>query len=60
MADLSQFIVITHNKETMEAVDTLYGVTMTSLGVSARYRGARYRASEALHAAVGVWSWIRS
>ena len=34
MADLSQFIVITHNKKTMEAVDTLYGVTMTSPGVS--------------------------
>jgi chromosome segregation protein len=34
MSDLSQFIVITHNKKTMEAVDTLYGVTMTSPGVS--------------------------
>ena len=34
MADLSQFIVITHNKKTMEAVDTLYGVTMTTPGVS--------------------------
>jgi chromosome segregation protein len=34
MSDLSQFIVITHNKKTMEAVDTLYGVTMTNPGVS--------------------------
>lgn len=34
MSDLSQFIVITHNKKTMECVDTLYGVTMTSPGVS--------------------------
>jgi len=34
MADLSQFIVITHNKKTMECVDTLYGVTMTAPGVS--------------------------
>ena len=34
MADLSQFIVITHNKKTMECVDTLYGVTMTTPGVS--------------------------
>ena len=34
MAELSQFIVITHNKKTMEAVDTLYGVTMPDPGVS--------------------------
>ena len=30
----SQFIVITHNRGTMEASDTLYGVTMEELGVS--------------------------
>ena len=34
MASLSQFIVITHNKKTMECVDTLYGVTMPSAGIS--------------------------
>ncbi len=34
MASLSQFIVITHNKKTMEAVETLYGVTMPRPGVS--------------------------
>ena len=34
MAKLFQFIVITHNKKTMECVDTLYGVTMPSAGVS--------------------------
>ena len=34
MSRLSQFIVITHNKKTMEAVDTLYGVTMPDPGVS--------------------------
>jgi chromosome segregation protein len=34
MAHLSQFIVITHNKKTMECVDTLYGVTMQNPGVS--------------------------
>jgi chromosome segregation protein len=34
MAQLSQFIVITHNKKTMECMDTLYGVTMPLPGVS--------------------------
>jgi len=34
MTDRSQFIVITHNKRTMEAADTLYGVTMQEPGVS--------------------------
>ena len=34
MTDRSQFIVITHNKRTMEAADNLYGVTMQDPGVS--------------------------
>ncbi len=33
-ADRAQFIVITHQKRTMEAADVLYGVTMASDGVS--------------------------
>jgi chromosome segregation protein len=33
-AERSQFIVVTHNRGTMEAADTLYGVTMEELGVS--------------------------
>ncbi|MDX2132761.1 MAG: chromosome segregation protein SMC [Planctomycetota bacterium] len=34
--DLSHFIVITHNKRTMQATDRLYGVTMQERGVSTR------------------------
>ncbi|MBI4701160.1 MAG: chromosome segregation protein SMC [Deltaproteobacteria bacterium] len=34
MTDRSQFILITHSKRTMQAVDVLYGVTMQEPGVS--------------------------
>lgn len=34
MSEESQFILITHNKKTMELNDTLYGVTMQEAGVS--------------------------
>jgi len=34
MAGLAQFILITHNRKTMECADTLYGVTMPTPGVS--------------------------
>jgi chromosome segregation protein len=34
MTDRSQFIVISHNKRTMESADNLYGVTMQEPGVS--------------------------
>lgn len=30
----SQFIIVTHNKNTMSAVDAIYGVTMPEMGVS--------------------------
>ena len=34
MSKGSQFILITHNKRTMEVADTLYGVTMEEPGIS--------------------------
>ena len=39
MTERSQFILITHNKRTMEIADTLYGVTMEEPGVSKPGRG---------------------
>ncbi len=33
-ADKTQFLLITHNKETMQAVDTLYGITLEKTGIS--------------------------
>ncbi len=34
MCDKTQFLVVTHNRKTMECADTLYGVTMPTPGVS--------------------------
>jgi len=52
LADFSrdtQFIVVTHNKRTMEAAETLYGVTMQEEGVS---KLVSVRFNEELNAAV--------
>ena len=34
LSESTQFIVVTHNKKTMEAASTLYGVTMQEEGIS--------------------------
>jgi len=34
MTRKSQFLLITHNKGTMEIADTLFGITMEEAGVS--------------------------
>lgn len=52
MSSLSQFIVITHNKRTMEVADTLFGVTMQDPGVSRMvgvdlYEATAFSATEA-------------
>lgn len=46
MSSQSQFILITHNKRTMEMADTLYGVTMEEPGIS-KLVSVRLREAEA-------------
>ena len=35
LRDMSQLIIVTHQKRTMEVADTLYGISMRGDGVSA-------------------------
>ncbi len=51
-AQRSQFIIITHNKRTMEAADTLYGVSQSEKGIS-RVLGVRLDDAEAIPEAAG-------
>ena len=47
-ADRAQFIVVTHQKRTMEAADILYGVTMGADGISQIVSRRLPREAEAL------------
>jgi chromosome segregation protein len=53
-ADRAQFIVVTHQKRTMEAADTLYGVSMGDDGVSKVVSRHLPRDDEAVPAAAGA------
>ncbi len=58
MAEQTQFILITHSKRTMEAAQSLYGVTMQEPGVSklvsVRFKEHQRQAAEPELAAVAV------
>ena len=40
-SDNTQFIIVTHNKRTMSAAETMYGVTMQEEGIS-KLAGVRF------------------
>jgi chromosome segregation protein len=51
--ETTQFLIVTHNKRTMAAADTLYGVTMQGDGVS-RPIAMRFEREKAAEHAAGA------
>src|SRR5207302_11409876 len=58
MATTSQFVLITHNRRTMEVADTLYGITMERAGISKVVAVRLREAAKATSIPVAQSSWL--